>query len=58
MRLTIEMTIKIPAALRTNERSKNCQVFILERPKTLTPNSSGIGEAIMAAPTIGKSQIK
>jgi len=51
------MIINIPIVFRRKVMKIKYQFLTLERPSMLMPTSSGRGEAMIVAPTIGKSQI-
>lgn len=48
----------MPNELKVNEISTNNGVFIFDKPKRLTPNSSGSGEAMIKAPSSQVSHLK
>src|SRR3989338_10875753 len=49
---------RMPIKLNPRERATKKRILIFEKPKRLTPNSSGKGEAIMKPPTRKVSHLK
>ena len=58
MALAINPIINIPRVLKINETGMNNEVFVLENPIIIIPNSSGSGEAIINAPRKNVNHLK
>ena len=58
MALAINPIINIPRVLKIKETGINNEVFVLENPIIIMPNSSGNGEAMINAPRKNVNHLK
>lgn len=56
--LAIKPIIKMPMKLKVKEIGINHDILNLEKPRMLTPNSSGNGEAMIRAPARNVNHLK